>query len=163
MSLLGLTGKGLSTLQGKSPGRSLHWLLITWWLPLTLTAPWVGSPSPGGKAPGQRYKPLKEGGPQETLRGQPVRSLPQAPNQGAALTTRRAAQCQGDTSHHSPATATKLWGQDLGPHGSWALKHDAHKANNVIFFPLFADLGDTVDREGKRKKKKRYLQWAFNR
>lgn len=27
--LPGLTGKGLSTLQGKSPSRSLHWLLTT--------------------------------------------------------------------------------------------------------------------------------------
>lgn len=140
MSLLGLTGKGLSTLQGKSPGRTLHWLLMAWWLPLTLTAPWVRSPSPGGKAPGQRYNPLKEGGPQETLRGQPVRCLPQAPNQGAALTTRRAACGADGSARETPApqscSSHQTVGPRLGPHGSWALKHDTHKANNVIFFPF---------------------------
>lgn len=90
MLLPGLTGKGLSIPKGKSPSRNLHWLLTTWWLPLlspfSLAASWVGSPSPGGKAPGQKCNPLKERGAQETLHGQPVSALCQAVKEGAALT-----------------------------------------------------------------------------
>lgn len=43
---------------------------------------------PGGKAPRQRCNPLKKGGAQDTLHGWPLRSVPQAPKEGAALTLR---------------------------------------------------------------------------
>lgn len=105
MLLTGITGKGFSTLQGKSPSRSLHWLPLIL-PPLSLAASWVGSSSSGGKAPGQDYNPLKEGGAQETLHGQLVRSLPQALHQqGEALHPTRRALCRVDGSaRETPAT-----------------------------------------------------------
>lgn len=135
MLFTGLTGKGVSTLQGKSPSRSLHSLPLNL-PPLSLAASWVGSSSPGGKA--QDYNPLKEGGAQETLHGQLVRSLPQALNQEAALTL-QGGLCVGlmaAPGRHQPpqsCSSHQTVRPRLGPHGSRAVKHDIQKANNMTF------------------------------